>query len=151
MALRTAVAASVSSSISRRNETGSPKPTRVCRPCSRMIRSWRSGPTLAHASAKSALTSESCDPGDRPQRIVTGSSCASSAGWRNSVAVICARVTEGSMVRVLSGFRLRTTENTARVLRGNSGPIGAKADGRPSRLVSSSSTSRLDRCRSWRT
>ena len=31
------------------------------------------------------------------------------------------------------------------------GPTGASAEGRPSRRVSSSNTSRLDRCRSWRT
>ena len=67
------------------------------------------------------MTSESCDPGDRPQRTVTGISCTSSAGSRSSAAVICASVTDGSAVRVLSGFRLRITENTARSPSGNSG------------------------------
>ena len=57
-----------------------------------MIASWRSGPTLAHASAKSAFMSESCDPGERPQSTVTGTSWTSSAGSRSSAAVICASV-----------------------------------------------------------
>ena len=60
-------------------------------------------------------------------------------------------VADGSAVRVLSGFRLRMTENTARSPTGNSCPIGASAEGSSSRCASSSSTRRLDRCRSWRT
>ena len=107
--------------------------TCVCRPCRTMIASWRSGPTLAHASAKSAFTSESCDPGERPHSTVTGTSWMSSAGSRSSAAVICASVADGSAVRVLSGLRLRITENTARSPAGNSGPIGASAEGKPSR------------------
>ena len=87
-------------------------------------------------------------PATAPQSTVTGTSWMSSAGSRSSAAVICESATDGSAVRVLSGLRLRITENTARSAAGNSGPIGASAEGKPSRSASSSSTSRLDSRRS---
>jgi hypothetical protein len=116
-----------------------------------MIASWRSGPTLAQASANSAFNKSSCDPGERPHSTVTGTSWMSSAGSRRNAAVICESAADGSAVRVLSGLRLRITENTARSAAGNSGPTGASADGKPSAFVSCSSTRRLDRRRSWST
>ena len=110
--------------------------------------SCRSGPTLAHASANSARSTESCAFGARPHSTDTATSCTSSAGSARTARVSAASVADGSAVRVDSGLRLRMTEKTARPTPGNCGPTGSSADGRRSRTASSSSTSRLDRCRS---